>query len=96
MAGATGGATGAAMAMAIQATKASGAIVRVKTNDFEQLLARHPEPLVVEREPSGLFQRKYQYLTNYKGFFFYTDTDRPISLPPNTEHIKADTIWIPG
>jgi hypothetical protein len=46
-AGASAAAAGAAAAIA-QATKASGVIVRVNSDDFLQIVNRNSEPLVVE------------------------------------------------
>jgi hypothetical protein len=91
---AAGGAAAAAAAVA-QAIKASGAIVSLEPADFESLLSRSDEPLVVHAE-GGFFTTKYQYLTAYKGLFFYTKSTDPLSLPPKAELIVAKRIWIPG
>lgn len=91
---AAGGAAAAAAAVA-QAIKASGAIVSLEPADFESLLSRSDEPLVVHAE-GGLFTTNYQYLTAYKGLFFYTKSTEPLNLPPKAELIVAKRIWIPG
>ncbi len=88
----SGAAAGAAIAEAI---KASGAIVRVEPHDFDALLARTEEPLVVCAE-GGLFSTNYQYLTAYKGLIFFTKSGTPLRLPQNAETIRAKRIWIPG
>ena len=97
MAGAAGaGGAGAAAAMAIvQAVKASGAIVKVEPDAFETIVARVLEPLVVEAK-GGFFSTNYQYLTSYKGLFFYTKSKEPLRFPDDTEYVTAKTIWIPG
>ena len=88
-----GGAAGAAAAV-VQAIKASGAIVRVEPHEFEALLSRAREPLVVTAT-GGLFRRNYQYLTSYKGLAFYTRSFLPLSLRPEAELVQARTIWVP-
>ena len=93
-AGVSGGA-GAAVVIA-EATKASGAIVHVKSRDFEAILSRLEYPLVTMVEPTGFFNNKYKYLTAYGGLFFYTQTKTAIALPPNTEIIRAKKIWVPS
>jgi hypothetical protein len=91
-----GAAGGAAAAAAIaQAIKASGAIVRVEPEDFEQILRRTDRPLVVCSE-SKFFSIKYHYLTAYKGLIFYTKSATPLILRPSVELIRAKKIWIPG
>ena len=68
---AAGASAGAAAGAAIaQAIKASGAIVRVDTHAFEGILARQEAPLVV-RTQGGFLRPNYQYLTSYKGLFFF-------------------------
>ncbi|MHC4623085.1 MAG: hypothetical protein ACYS4W_04200 [Planctomycetota bacterium] len=89
-----GAAGGAAAAVIAQAIKASGAIVRVESADFETILAKADDPLVVYRE-GGLFSTTYQYLTAYKGLVFYCRTRTPLMLPAKVETIRAKTIWIP-
>ncbi len=93
-AGASAGAAGAAAAIA-QATKASGVIVRIKPDDFVQILNRHNEPLVVEAT-GGFFRTMYLYLTSYRGLAFFTKSDVRLSLPDHCEVVLANKIWIPG
>ena len=92
--GAAGGAAAAAAALA-QAVKASGAIVKVETADFETILKKTEEPLIVSCE-GGIFSTKYQYLMGYKGLVFYTKSSTPLTLPRNADVIKSKKIWIPG
>ena len=78
-----------------EAVKASGTVVRVEPAEFAKLLARTNSPLVIYKE-GGIIQTKYEYLTSYKGFAFFTKSDEQISLPATAEVIVADKIWIPG
>jgi hypothetical protein len=89
---AAGGAAAAAIAQAI---KASGAIVRVEPNDFEQLVGRHDDPLIVLTEPS-FWDRRYRYLVSYKGFVFFTRSSAPLHLPGRAEIVAAKTVWVPS
>jgi hypothetical protein len=90
------GAEGAAAAAAIaNAIKASGAIVRVEPQDFMAILSKSQTPLVVTA-PGGLFEKKYNYLTSYKGLAFFTKSSEPLMLGGNVEVVQAGKIWIPG
>ena len=93
-AGASAAAAGAAAAIA-QATKASGVIVRVNSDDFLQIVNRNSEPLVVEAT-GGFFHTVYMYLTSYRGLAFFAKSDIPLSLPAHCEVVQANKIWIPG
>lgn len=93
---ATGAASGAAIAAAIaNAIKASGAIVKVEAQDFEAIVNKTQDPLVVVAE-GGLFTKNYQYLTSYKGLFFFCKSSSPVPLPSGVEVITSKNIWIPG
>jgi hypothetical protein len=94
--GAEAGAVAAAGEAAVaDAIKASGAIVNVEPSDFEVILEKTPEPLVVCSQ-GGVFRTKYHYLTAYKGLIFYTKTQTPLLLPPKAELINARKIWVPS
>ncbi len=86
---------GAAAAAVAQAVKASGAIVRVRPQDFAQLVYRAEKPLVVVAI-GGFLRTNYQYLLGYKGFVFFTKSDQPLQLPGGAEVVKATKIWIPS
>jgi hypothetical protein len=89
-------AAGAAIAAAIaNAIKASGTVVRVRPEDFANILSRVEKPLVIYNK-GGFFATKHQYLTSYKGFAFYTKTANEIDLPKSVEIIVAQNIWIPS
>ncbi len=88
--------TEAAIAAAIaQATKASGVIVRMDPDQFQQLLYPIPQPLVVVAW-GGVFKKKYQYLVSYRGLAFFTATADQIHLPGGCEVVEANQIWVPS
>jgi hypothetical protein len=89
---AAGGAV-AAMALA-SAKRASGVVVSVTPENFSKIVARVERPLVVHAA-GGLFSTRYQYMTTYRGLAFYTKSRQPIKLPPDTELIAAESIWVP-
>jgi hypothetical protein len=94
---ATGAATAGAAAAAIaQAVKASGVLVRIEPGDFEELVVRGADLLVIHQGPGGFFQRKHRYLTHYRGFAFHAESDLPLSFPAGTEILSCAQIWIPG
>jgi hypothetical protein len=87
---------GAAAAAAIaNAIKASGAIVRLEPDQFAKILAKLDAPVIVTGT-TGIFTKKVQYLTNYKGLFFYCVSENPLVLPSKAEVVIAKSIWIPG
>jgi hypothetical protein len=88
-------AAGAVAVMIANATKASGVIVRVSAENFMAILRRVESPLVV-RASGGIFSTRYQYLVSHKGLAFYTKAREPLQLPPGTELVQAESIWIPG
>jgi len=93
--GAGGSALAAAESMIAEAIKASGAIVRVAPDDFMAILSRVEQPLLVAAT-GGLFSKKYEYLTGYKGLVFYTKTKTPLEVADDVELVVADRIWIPS
>ncbi len=84
----------AAAAAIANAIKASGVVVRVGANDFQAILRRVENPLVIYAE-GGFFSKNYQYLVSHKGFAFVTKTDAPLLLPSGVETIIAEKIWLP-
>lgn len=66
--GAAAGAAAAAAAAEMEAIKASGAIVRVEPQEFQRLLARLEDPVVIMKQ--GF--RSTRYATAHKGFVFWT------------------------
>ena len=95
----SGGAVAAGAAAAhqarINATKASGAIVKMSPGEFMKIINKSEEPLVVFAK-GGFLNRKFRYLTSYRGLFFFTQALEPLALPSKAEVIAADKIWIPG
>ena len=94
--GAAGAGAGAAHYAAIaEAVKASGAVVRVESEEFYKILAKAENPLVIIAK-GGLIKPSYQYLTGYKGFVFFTKSPSPLNLSSNIEVVSAKNIWIPA
>ena len=95
--GVSTGATAAAShaAAVAQAIKASGAIVQVQPPEFETLVRKAEQPLVVHAT-SGVFTKHHQYLMGYKGLVFFTKSQARINFPLKVEIIEAGRIWIPG
>ncbi|HSR68885.1 MAG TPA: hypothetical protein VLU25_13190 [Acidobacteriota bacterium] len=91
---AAGGAAAAAAAIA-EAVKASGAVVKMKPEEFQKLLNRMEEPLIVISE-GGFFSKNYQYLTSYKGLHFYTKSPQHLHLPSDAEVMAAQKVWMPS
>lgn len=90
----TGGAVAAHAAYIASAIKASGGVVNVEPQEFSKLVAASQSPIVVEAK-GGFFSPKLKYLTNYKGFFFFTKSPTPLSFPKHVERISAKKIWVP-
>jgi hypothetical protein len=90
---AAAGAAAAAAAIA-NAIKASGVVVRVSAVDFQKILHKIENPLVVYQE-GGFFSTTYKYLVSYKGLAFYTKSSEPIMLAPGVETIVAQSMWMP-
>ncbi len=88
------GGSSAMLAAMIEATKASGVIVRVEPQAFCELVERVAAPLVVEAT-SGIFSKKFCYLTSYKGLAFYTKSPTQLVLPADAELVRARKIWVP-
>lgn len=90
----TNGAAAAAIAAA-NAIKASGAIVRIESKDFQSIVTKSEKPLVIISEFT-FFGKHYKYLTGYKGFVFYTKSKTPLDFSSNVELMAARSIWIPN
>ena len=90
-----GAETAAIVAAIANATKASGVVVKMNPDDFQNILNKAGKCLVV-CATGGLISTNYQYLTSYKGLAFFTKSSEPLILPPGVETILAEDIWIPG
>lgn len=92
----TGAVTGVTAAAAIaNAVKASGAIVKVESRDFQTIIQRAEKPLIVIVKP-GFWSPSYRYLTAYKGLTFYTKSKTALNLPGDAELINCQSIYIPS
>ena len=88
-------AAGAGGAAAVaHAIRASGVLVQLEPVEFQRILDRVEEPLVVTSE-RGIFSTTYQYMTSYKGLAFHTRTSEPIHLPRHAVTVTAKRMWIP-
>jgi hypothetical protein len=85
----------AAAAAAMNAIKASGAIVQVEPDVFQRFVLQMEEPLVVMSETS-FFGTRYKYLTGYKGMVFYAQSREPLRLGGRAELVRAKRIWVPS
>ena len=92
--GAAAGAAAAAAAIA-NAIKASGAIINLDPENFQRILSKTDDPLIVHTR-AGWPKKTDRYLTAYKGLIFYTKSEKPLMLPGNAEVVEAGKIWIPG
>jgi len=88
-------AAAAAAAAIANAVKASGVLVNLSPEEFQKVLHRSKDGLVVVSE-GGFFSKSYRYLLGYRGFAFYTKSPEPISMPAGIEIVAARQIWIPG
>ena len=93
--GAAAGAGAAAAAIA-NAVKASGVLIRLEAAEMQKVLARMNEPSVVVVSQTGVFTKKNQYLTSWRGLAFYCKTDGELPLPSCVEVVAAKSIWMPS
>ena len=84
----------AAVAILINAIKANGILVRVEPAEFQKIVSKVKDPLIVSAK-GGVFSTNYQYLVSYKGFAFFTKSASPLVLPGNAETVNVKKIWIP-
>jgi hypothetical protein len=87
------GAAAAAAAIA-NAIKASGVVIRVTPADFQTILRKVENPLVIYAK-GGFFSTSHQYMVSYRGFAFFTKSAEPLLLPSGVETIMAAKIWLP-
>jgi hypothetical protein len=83
-----------AVAAVIQAVRASGAIVSVPPDEFQRLLERNVQGLVVHTQGKH-FSRRHKYLMGYRGLVFYTTSREALSVPRTVQVLETRTIWIP-
>jgi hypothetical protein len=82
-------------AAVIEATRASGAIIQINPEGFLEILRKSESPLVIAAN-GGIFGKKFDYLTSYKGLCFFTRSSEELQLPTRAEMIPAKKIWVPG
>jgi hypothetical protein len=87
--------TAAIHAAIAEATRASGAIVQMQPEGFAEILRKAESPLVIVAS-GGIFGKKFDYLTSYKGLAFFCRSAEPLQLPTRAEVIHAGKIWIPS
>jgi hypothetical protein len=86
----------AAMANA-NAIKATGGIVHLEPSVFMKLFTADSATLVVASEEFGfLGNRRYKYVTSYKGLTFFTESKTSLSLPTEAEVLTAVKIKMPA
>jgi hypothetical protein len=83
-----------AAAAAANALKAMGGIVQLDPDDFERLVQRIDDPLVVYAETSFIGTR-YKYVTGHRGLVFYAKSREPLRLGGRAELIRAKRISMP-
>ncbi len=68
-----------------------GTGVRVRCEDFVNILSKNPEPLVIVTA-EGFFTKLYKYVTAYKGFVFFTESLDRLDFDSTVEVIYAQSI----
>ncbi|MBF2064601.1 MAG: hypothetical protein IGS39_09310 [Calothrix sp. C42_A2020_038] len=68
-----------------------GTGVRVRCEDFLNILDKNPDPLVIVTA-EGFFTKLYKYATAYKGFVFFTESLDKLEFNSNIEVINATSI----
>jgi hypothetical protein len=85
----------AAAAAAAQAVKASGAVVQLQPREFDRIVRNAGDPIVVHAM-TGVFSKKHQYLTAYKGLIFHTVSPDALMFSSGVEVLESKRIWVPG
>lgn len=86
----------AAHAAAIaNAIKASGTIVQVEAGDFQAIVKRAENPLIIVAR-GGVLKKHFQYMTSYKGLAFFTKSPMQLVFSGRHEMVLAQKIWMPG
>ncbi len=76
------------------ALRVNGAFVRLSPEDFQNLLNRS-EDLIVVTSKTGIFNNTYLFLTSYKGLIFYCKNKEQISIPSKHEKLHSESITLP-
>jgi hypothetical protein len=80
---------------AVKEPMAYGGIIQVGQETFITTLAKIEAPLVVKSRTKIYFKNSYQYLTSYKGLFFYVESKEPLELPNAVELMEVERMFIP-
>lgn len=81
---------------AINALRSTGVIIQVQNDVFLDILKNIDSPIVVTASKKYFFTSlSCQYLTNYKGLFFWVETEKPLQLPEGIELVEAKEMLIP-
>lgn len=83
-----------AAALIANAVKASGAIVKVVSEEFSKIVNLPNEPLIVVAHV-GLLSKHFEYLLAYKGYVFFTKSNEALPMPADAGVVSAEKIWIP-
>lgn len=77
-----------------QALKMSGAFIRIDVQDFQNILRKAENLLVIESK-TGIFSNSYMYLTSYKGFICYCKSKEQLAVSGSHEKITATHVSLP-
>lgn len=77
-----------------QAIKMNGVFVQLTVEDFQNLLNRN-DNLVVVVSKTGLFSTHHLHLTSYKGLVFYCKAKEPLSISSKHETLHAKAVSLP-
>ncbi len=78
-----------------EAVRASGTIIQLKPEGFAEILRKSENPLVVVAA-GGIFGKKHDYVTSYKGLCFYCRSVEQLQLPTRAEIVHAAKVWMPN
>lgn len=73
---------------------AYGVVGKVRPEIFLTTLAKIEAPLVVMSFNKNLFSELFQYLTNYKGLFFYIESKLSLEIPKTGEMVEVERMRI--
>lgn len=75
---------------------AYGAVVHVKPDIFLTTLAKMEAPLVLMCHEKSFISEVFQYLSPYKGLFFYVESKEPVEMPLEWEVVEIERKRIPN
>ncbi|WP_254507281.1 hypothetical protein [Anatilimnocola floriformis] len=96
MAAGAGAGAAAAAAAVMNAVAAAGGLIRLAPEEFQSLLYRAEDPLVVYSNQWVLFTYgAHNYLMPYRGVNFVTRSVEELILPKGAEVIVAKSLYLP-